>query len=134
MIPDLEWLPALTGAAQISLRSNGRAAMATLAAAGIGIACLPCFVGDRTPGLRRLRPPTAAPERALWLGMHRDTRNVPRIRATAAFLSVAWLGSRRRSRPLFDRRAIDGFEIVVSDQYGSSRRPAIAARSVLSMR
>ncbi|HEY4160096.1 MAG TPA: LysR substrate-binding domain-containing protein, partial [Polyangiaceae bacterium] len=88
-IPDLEWLPALTSAAHISLRTNGRAAMATLAAAGSGIACLPCFVGDGTPGLRQLRPPIAAPERTLWLGMHRDTRNVPRIRATAVFLSEA---------------------------------------------
>ena len=88
-VPDLEWLPGLTFAAQVVLRTNGREPMATLARAGVGMACLPRLVGDRTAGLRLLRPPSPAPERALWLGMHRDARKVPRIRATAAFLGTA---------------------------------------------
>lgn len=88
-VPDLEWLPALTFAARVVLRTNGREPMATLAKAGLGMACLPRLIGDRTPGLRLLRPPSPAPERVLWLGVHRDARKVPRIRATAAFLSNA---------------------------------------------
>jgi DNA-binding transcriptional LysR family regulator len=88
-VPDVEWLPALTFAAHVALRTNGREPMATLAKAGVGMACLPRLVGDRTPGLRLLRTPSPAPERALWLGVHRDARKVPRIRATAAFLAQA---------------------------------------------
>jgi DNA-binding transcriptional LysR family regulator len=88
-VPDLAWLPALTGEARVSARTNGREAMATLAVAGAGIACLPRFVGDRSSALRLLRTPTPSPERALWLGVHRDIRSVLRIRATATFLSEA---------------------------------------------
>ena len=88
-VPDLEWLPGLTFAAHVVLRTNGREPMASLARAGVGMACLPRLVGDRTAGLRLLRPPSPAPERVLWLGVHRDARKVPRIRATAAFLSTA---------------------------------------------
>ena len=88
-VPDVEWLPGLTFAAHAVLRTNGREAMARLAKAGVGMACLPRVVGDRTAGLRLLRVPAGAPERALWLGVHRDARKVPRIRATAAFLTDA---------------------------------------------
>ena len=88
-VPDLAWLPGLTDEAQVAIRSNGREAMATLAAAGVGLACLPRLVGDRISCLRLLRTPTPGPERALWMGVHRDTRRVPRVRATAAFLSDA---------------------------------------------
>ena len=88
-IPDLEWLPPLTGKAKIAIRSNGREAMATLASAGIGMACLPRLIGDRVPRLRLLRVPTPAPERPLWLGVHREVRSLPRVRATVKFLSQA---------------------------------------------
>jgi len=91
-VPDLDWLPKFTGGASITTRTNGRDAMAALARDGIGMACLPRVVGDRTPGLRLLRPPSAAPERTLWLGVHRDTRNAPRVRAVATFLAEALAG------------------------------------------
>jgi len=86
-IPDLEWLPPLTGKALVTMRCNGREAMATLASAGIGIACLPRLIGDRAPNLRRLPHPGAAPARPLWLGVHRDVRALPRVRATFGFLA-----------------------------------------------
>src|SRR6478736_1733902 len=86
-IPDLEWLPNLTQRAFVAMRCNGREAMATLASAGVGIACLPRLLGDRSASLRLLRPPGAAPARPLWLGVHRDTRSLPRIRAAIAFLT-----------------------------------------------
>jgi DNA-binding transcriptional LysR family regulator len=88
-VADVEWLPPLTGKAHIAIRTNGRARMATLAGAGIGMACLPRFVGDTTPQLRLLRAPTPAPERPLWLGVHRDMHRVPRVRETVAFLTNA---------------------------------------------
>jgi DNA-binding transcriptional LysR family regulator len=86
-VPDLEWLPPLTGKAFVALRSNGRQAMATLASTGIGIACLPRLIGDGSPNLRRLHPPGAAPSRPLWLGVHSDVRGLPRVRATFSFLA-----------------------------------------------
>jgi len=88
-IPDLEWLPPLTGKAFVAVRSNGREAMATLASAGVGMACLPRLIGDRSPHLRLLGAPSVAPKRALWLGVQRDVRGLPRVRATITFLAAA---------------------------------------------
>lgn len=85
-IPDVEWLPPLAARARVVMRTNGREPMATLAAAGIGMTCLPRFIGDATHGLRLLPTPTPAPERQLWLGVHRDARAVPRVKACVAFL------------------------------------------------
>ena len=87
-IPDLEWLGRCASEARVALRTNGRAPMATMAQSGLGMACLPRFVGDASPGLRLLRAPLP-PERALFLGAHRDARSVPRVRATITFLTSA---------------------------------------------
>ncbi|MET0792753.1 MAG: LysR family transcriptional regulator [Polyangiaceae bacterium] len=88
-VPDVGWLSAFATQARVAVRTNGRAPMATMAQSGLGMACLPRFVGDATPGLRLLRTPLAAPERALFLGTHRDARSIPRVRKTIAFLTGA---------------------------------------------
>lgn len=85
-IIDVEWLPELTAKASVVVRTNGRAPMASMAAAGVGITCLPRFLGDATAQLRLLQTPVPAPERALWLGLHHDARAVPRVKACVAFL------------------------------------------------
>jgi DNA-binding transcriptional LysR family regulator len=64
--------------------------MAALAAAGIGIACLPRSLGDATPGLRLLPTPEAGPRRQLWMGVHRTTRNVRRVKAVTDHLIDAF--------------------------------------------
>ncbi|MEY2929680.1 MAG: hypothetical protein RL033_429 [Pseudomonadota bacterium] len=86
-VPDVEWLPTFAAQANIVARSNGREPMATMAAAGIGLAVLPRVLGDATPGLRWLATPTQAPQRPLWLGAHRDARSVPRMKACIRFVS-----------------------------------------------
>jgi len=86
-IPDVTWLPRFAAKARVVARTNGREPMASLAAAGIGLACLPRFLGDASVGLRLIHPPVAAPERTLWIGVHRDARSVPRVKACLRFLS-----------------------------------------------
>jgi len=78
---DLAWLQTVAASARVAVRTNGREAQAVLGAAGLGMVCLPRHVGDATPGLRLLDPPSPPPERKLWLGVHRDTRTVPRVKA-----------------------------------------------------
>lgn len=95
-VPDLEWLPSFASQANVVARSNGREPMATMAAAGIGLAVLPRILGDATPGLRWLATPTPAPQRPLWLGAHRDARSVPRVKACSGFLSES-IGRLRRA-------------------------------------
>jgi DNA-binding transcriptional LysR family regulator len=85
-IPDVEWLPRVASKARTVVWTNEREQMMTMAAAGIGMACLPRFLGDRAPDLRLLPTGVPGPERALWLGVHRDARAVPRIKATTRFL------------------------------------------------
>lgn len=98
-VADLEWLRTVAGRARIVGRTNGREAQAALAVHGVGLVCLPRYLGDATPGLRLLRPPTPPPERKLWLGVHRDTRTVPRVRALIAFLVAAFAQLRPALRP-----------------------------------
>ncbi|WP_437690481.1 LysR family transcriptional regulator [Sorangium sp. So ce176] len=98
-VADLPWLGAVAGKARVAARTNGREAQATMGAAGVGLACLPRYLGDATPGLRLLSPPSPPPERALWLGVHRDARAVPRVKALVAFVVDALAPLRRALRP-----------------------------------
>jgi DNA-binding transcriptional LysR family regulator len=86
-IVDVEFLPKVASAARVVARANGREPMATLASAGVGIACLPRFLGDANSTLRLLPTPVPAPRRGLWLGVHRDVRAVARVKAVAAQLA-----------------------------------------------
>ncbi|MBA3394996.1 MAG: LysR family transcriptional regulator [Deltaproteobacteria bacterium] len=83
------WVEAHASRARVVARTNGREQMATLAAAGVGAACLPRIMGDAMPGLRRLEVVVPLPSRKLWLGVHRDMRAVPRVRATIDALATA---------------------------------------------
>jgi DNA-binding transcriptional LysR family regulator len=85
-IPDLDWLPAIAGRARVVARANGRGPMLTMAAAGVGMACLPCFLGDAMPSLRKLEAPLPDPERKLFLGVHKEVRSVARVKASFSFL------------------------------------------------
>jgi DNA-binding transcriptional LysR family regulator len=91
------WLSSIAGRARIAVRTNGREAMLTMAVAGGGLACLPRLMGDAHAGLRRIAVPRPPPERTLWLGVHRDARAIPRVRAVIAFL----VEELRRLQPAF---------------------------------
>jgi DNA-binding transcriptional LysR family regulator len=54
--------------------------------AGVGVAGLPCFLGNRHPDLVRIDqriPPFA---RSIWLAVHRDLRNTSSVRAVMDFV------------------------------------------------
>ncbi|MBC9175863.1 LysR family transcriptional regulator [Pseudoroseomonas ludipueritiae] len=55
-------------------------ALGQAAEAGLGLAHLPCFLGDTRLGLRRLAPPEPDFAADLWLLTHPDLRHTPRIR------------------------------------------------------
>lgn len=78
---DAEWLAGLASSARIVLRSNSREAQARACAAGAGVAVLPKCLGEKTPGLEEIITPSPPPSRTVWLGVHRDVRQTPRIRA-----------------------------------------------------
>jgi DNA-binding transcriptional LysR family regulator len=60
------------------------------AVAGVGLALLPCALGDRHPELVRVEPvqPIAAQE--IWLLTHPDLRAAARVSALMSFLAEAF--------------------------------------------
>jgi DNA-binding transcriptional LysR family regulator len=76
-------------------------AMQSMARSGLGITVLPCYVGDRDEGLRRLKP-----ERLLdcgldlWILHHPDIRSVYRVRLLADFIA----GVVKEDQDLFEGR------------------------------
>jgi DNA-binding transcriptional LysR family regulator len=80
-MPDVAWLREHLPDARIAFRSNSREAQAHACALGMGIAVLPCPLGDATPGIERIDLGDAPPTRDVWMGYHRDLRHLPRLRA-----------------------------------------------------
>lgn len=70
-----------------AFRSNSRDAQAAAALAGAGLVCLPARLAAAYPGLRAIETPAPIPSREMWLGFHRDTRGIPRIRSIVDFLA-----------------------------------------------
>jgi len=86
-VPQALWFADLTGAATVSLRANSFYMLVAAAVAGMGLVCLPRFLGDPAP-LTLLETPQAVLLRELWLGVHRDIRQAPRYRMTVDFLAA----------------------------------------------
>ncbi|MGY3441273.1 LysR family transcriptional regulator [Bradyrhizobium sp. USDA 4473] len=85
------WIHENLHAARIACRVDALPAARDAALAGLGLALLPCYLGDPTPGLRRhVRKATNEPRSALWLLTHDDLRRTARIRATLDFLAKAF--------------------------------------------
>jgi DNA-binding transcriptional LysR family regulator len=81
--------------ARITCRVDTLPALCDAAAAGLGLAVLPCYVGDVASGLRRLRRKALPePRSALWLLTHDDLKRTARIRATLDFLADAFASER----------------------------------------
>lgn len=56
------------------------------AKAGMGLAKLPCFIGDMEPDLSRVPPAKPIPDRELWILTHEDLRNTTRVRHFSKFM------------------------------------------------
>jgi DNA-binding transcriptional LysR family regulator len=83
---------------RIACRFDSVHALALGVEASLGIAYLPCFVGDTRPGLLRLAPPEPGFAADLWLLTHPDLRHTPRIRTLMDGLAAEIL----RVQPLIE--------------------------------
>ncbi|MGH1344264.1 MAG: LysR family transcriptional regulator [Nannocystales bacterium] len=63
---------------------------AEAAAAGLGMAMLPCILGDAHAGLVRVPGATACEPRTGWVLTHADLRNNPRVRAAMTLLAESF--------------------------------------------
>lgn len=88
------WMQAHIPPERVVCRGSTLLALRALARSGLGLAPLPCYLGDANPALVRVRPPLPEMESALWLLVHPDLRRVARIRAFLDF-AAAWLADER---------------------------------------
>lgn len=104
------WLRRLSPRARPRFLSTSTLTLLAAARASAGLAVLPRYLGDADPTLRRIPMPDE-PVEPLWLTVHRDLREAPRVRALLDFLAAtiaadapllagsAGASRRRRARP-----------------------------------
>ena len=85
-VTEERWIAERFPDARIAFHSNSTPAQVGAAVAGMGIALLPCYLGDEEPTLVRLGTDADMVMRALWLVVHRDLREATRIRVCCDFL------------------------------------------------
>lgn len=76
------------------LRCNSLNGVLAACRGGLGLAALPCFLGDQAAQLVRVREPLPELTVGLWLLTHRDLRRVARIRALLDHLHEAFADCR----------------------------------------
>jgi len=82
------WLRDNVPDARIHCRVDSLVALREAARAGLGLALLPCFLGDSVVELRRAtRDPLPEPRSEVWLLTHEDLKRTARIRAVMDFLA-----------------------------------------------
>ena len=98
------WMRAELPDGAVALRVDSLLGLRQAAQAGLGLAALPCYLGDTSPDLVRVRDPIAAMETALWILTHEDLRRAARIRAFTEFAAGAF----GRIRPLLEGAGAGG--------------------------
>lgn len=85
-IAEVAWLRQVAYSANVVTRADGRLALASLATGGLVMACLPSVVGA-AHNLTPIQTLGSPPSRTLWLGVHRDRKNVARVRAVVSAIA-----------------------------------------------
>ena len=82
----MRWLRALIRDRPSAARLMRTDLMVEAAAGGVGVAVLPCFLGDAAPGLVRLSSPIEALRADYWAVVHTDLSRNPSVRAVTAWI------------------------------------------------
>jgi len=103
--PMVRWLKKEVPAERIGYRVNSVALQLQAARAGVGLALLPCGLGDAAPELRRVGGVVDEVESRIWLLTHEDLRHMGRVRVFLDFMVQAlqqdrdlWEGRRNGGR------------------------------------
>ena len=81
------WLADLAPRARVAMQTSSHEAAVSAAIHGGGLACLARFRADHEPGLVRLSVPLRVPSTGMWLVVHRDIRQTPRIRVSLSHIT-----------------------------------------------
>lgn len=100
----LLWLARQLPLEHVALRCSGLLTVRAACLQGLGLAVLPCFLGDAEPGLARLGEPLTDCDSELWLLSHPSLRETVRVKAARQWLAqalsaqAAMLGGERPQR------------------------------------
>lgn len=83
----VQWLAKIKPLVAVAYRMDGFAAICQACSDGLGLALLPCFLGDSTPSLRRMTPPDPGLGSELWLLVHPDLRDTARVKVVYQLLN-----------------------------------------------
>lgn len=97
------WLAARVPSERVVHRSNSILAIEEAARAGLGLAVIPCYQGERAPNLVRVSDTIPEAMTPIWLLTHRDLRRVARVRVFLDFMAEAIAR---------ERAAMESFEAV----------------------
>jgi DNA-binding transcriptional LysR family regulator len=86
------WLDGIAAGAATTLRLSELPLRLAAVRQGLGASLLPCFLGDREPGLCRLLPPPAELVEDVLLLVHQDLKELPPVRDVAAALVELFRG------------------------------------------
>jgi DNA-binding transcriptional LysR family regulator len=107
------WLDELAPERRVVHRCNSTTALLAAAQHGVGVAPLPCYIGDAEPALRRLDGPEPHSQE-IWLLVHGDLRRTPRVRAVIDWVDETIeragpaLRGERRGQAGHDERSVPG--------------------------
>lgn len=93
-MPQQQWLLGIAGGRPIACELNHISEHLTAVRTGIGVAGLPCFIGDAERDLVRIDGAAPPFSRDIWLLVHRDLRKTPAVRAVMDFVTAAIAGNR----------------------------------------
>ena len=92
------WMSESLPQANFVARADSFPALRELAATGLGVAIIPCCLGDPDPRLKRLTSPIPELETSIWVLTHPQLKSSARISALSNFLAKAL----RRDRALLE--------------------------------
>lgn len=99
-LASMRWLRERGLLSRAVVRCNSTVAVMRLAEEGVGLALLPCYLGDASAALRRVLAPQPAFRSELWLLSHASARGVARISTVLDALSAGL----RQQAELFEGR------------------------------
>jgi DNA-binding transcriptional LysR family regulator len=81
-----EWVQQHFPDAEVAMNVDDVGTMALAVSHGMGLARMPCYIGDTDPSLRRLDLPLTPSTWGIWILSHIDLRSTARVRVAREFL------------------------------------------------
>ena len=83
------WLAEHAGRARVTLKADSYETQHSAACCAGGLALLPRFRADAEPALKRIATPAPVPAAEIWLGVHQQNRQLPRVRVVLDLIAEA---------------------------------------------